>query len=75
MNLWFRIWKTVELTRETAGVIFREIFRYYFNPYIIIRILQLVSALSRRIRQVWLTRREVESHTLKNQEPLGPVQE
>ncbi len=57
MNLWFRMWKTVGLTRETAGVIFREIFRYYFNPYIIIRILQLVSALSRRIRQVWLTRR------------------
>lgn len=56
MNLWFRIWKTVELIRKTAWVIWREIFRYYFNAYIIIRILQLVSGLSRRIRQVWLTK-------------------
>ena len=57
MNLWVRIWKTLELLMGTVTAIGHELIQYYLSPYALLRIMQLLSGLNRRIRQVWVTKR------------------
>ena len=57
MNLWVRIWKTLELLMGTVIAISRELIQYYLSPYALLRIMELLPGLNRRIRQVWVTKR------------------
>ena len=39
MNLWVRIWKTLELLMGTVTAIGHELIQYYLSPYALLRIM------------------------------------